>query len=450
MEQAEKEELIKYLIENCGDTSSQGENGDIAYQRDTEARLKYEYALRKVIEEYFDIHQLGVTAGDLHQDLMGVALDMAAPDGSDDEFYPVDETVDDDGLVAVFESKINQIKADTGRGDEISFTVWFPWQISWRNEPSSFEVYDLSIERATDSEWSEKLDELRADPDAFDAGRIKRKTEETDFDYWKTTISAKSPSYAFSYFSSAFKLLSAKINHSRNYISGDTFDRREGTLPGHTGIEARWTVIREPFAVLWEDDRTEATAGTDCGFQGCNLYYDIDLEPVEVDYSAIEDKYENHRSFDWTSDSQSRLHNALLGYQNGLITTDHMHSFFSFWRVIEELTLAERQNKESVIEKALFGLRVVADDELDPVITQIADDIWETRNNWVHDPGWKKIAEAHEVVAKLLADAMIELHTTTFSELGEPMMRRVLKWGIESEDKRSDVEEALDLVSELE
>lgn len=117
--------------------------------------------------------------------------------------------------------------------------------------------------------------------------------------------------------------------------------------------------------------------------------------------------------------------------------------------MLEELTLAERQNKESVVEKALFGLQVVTDDEVDPVIIQIADDIWETRNNWVHDPGWKKIAGAHEVVAKLLADAMIELHNTTFSGIDETMVRRVLKWGIESEDKRSEVEEAVKLSSEL-
>lgn len=67
----------------------------------------------------------------------------------------------------------------------------------------------------------------------------------------------------------------------------------------------------------------------------------------------------------------------------------------------------------------------------------------------MHDPGWKKIAEAHEVVAKLLADAMIEFHNTTFSGIDETMMRRVLRWGIESEDKRSEVEEALELISEL-
>lgn len=73
----------------------------------------------------------------------------------------------------------------------------------------------------------------------------------------------------------------------------------------------------------------------------------------------------------------------------------------------------------------------------------------ETRNNWVHDPWWKKIAEAHEVIVELLADAMIEFHTTTFCGIDETMMRRVLKWGIETEDKRSEVEEALELISEL-
>lgn len=37
--------------------------------------------------------------------------------------------------------------------------------------------------------------------------------------------------------------------------------------------------------------------------------------------------------------------------------------------------------------------------------------------------------EAHEVVAKLLADAMIELHNTEFGDLDEETARPVLKWG---------------------
>lgn len=449
MDHAQKEKLITYLIDNSGTTPEWDENGDPVYERDALDRLKYNYAVRKIIGEYFDIHQLGVDASDLHQDLMFVALEMSSPGDSRDRFYPVDATIEDDGLVDVFESKINAIKADIGRGDQITFTIWFPWQISWTNEPSTFEVYNLSIERASESDWSEKLDDLLADPDAFDAGRIKRKTEDAGFDYWKTTVTAKSPSHAFSLFSSAFKLLSAKINHSRHFLSGETYDRRQGSIPGHTDVDARWTAIRKPFAVLWEDDRTEATIAPDRGHQGCNLYYDIDLEPIEIDYDSIESQYEAHSSFDWTTESRSRLHNALLGYQDGLVATDHTHSFFSFWQVLEELTLAERQNKESVVNKALFGIRIVMDDEYDPVIDEIADEIWETRNNWVHDPGWNRVSESHEVVAKLLADAMIELHNSEFGDLDEETARRVLKWGAKSEEKRSEVKEAIEMASEF-
>lgn len=449
MDQAQKEELIQYLINNCGATPSYDEDGNLGYCYDADDRLKYQYAVRKLIDEYFNIQQLGVAASDLHKDLMGVALDMVSPDGSTDEFYPVNASINDDSLVEVFEQKINAIKEDIGRGDEITFTVWFPWQISWENAPSTFNIYGLSLEPTSGTEWSEKLDELLDDPDAFDAGRIKRKTEEMDFEYWKTTITAKSPSYAFSYFTSAFKLLSAKLNHSRYYLDGNTFDRRQGTLPEHTNIDTRWTIIQKPFAVLWEDDRTDAAAGRDRGYQGCNLYYDIDLQPVSIDYTTIEDRYEKHQSFDWTAGSQTRLHNALLGYQDGLIATDHVHSFFNFWQVLEELTLAERQNKESVVDKALFGMRVVTDDDYDPVIDQIAEEIWATRNNWVHDPGWTRVTESHEVVAKLLADAMIELHTTEFSELDETVTKRVIKWGAESEGKRTEVKEALEIVADL-
>ncbi|MFD1635314.1 hypothetical protein ACOZ4L_16575 (plasmid) [Haloplanus ruber] len=475
MSQEEAEYLIDLLIEHAPQhtaldrfaadapdaVNSPGESEPLR-------KLKYQYAVRQVIATYFDIHDMEVTARDLQQDLMGIVSDFTLEssqsdtesdveeDSLNDErapaepFFPVAETVEEHGRVEVFESKINSIKEDIGRADTITFTVWFPWHIRWEDPPNAFHIYDLVIEPANTSEWRPRLEAVARDPDAHDGQDILVEIDDGEYDIWRTTLTATSPAYAFIEFKNALQLLSAKINHAHHYLDMGPLGDRDRSSSRLTGVDARWTAIRKPFAMFWEDDRTEETVGTDYGFHGCHIYETGGLPEAEIDYSSIRDRFEQLQSFgSGTAGDNTLLHNALIEYQEGLTSTSYNRSFFNFWRVVEELTMVGREGKQEVIDRALFALGVVTSGDYDPIIGRIAEEIWTVRNDWVHDPGWDRVAEDHEVVAKRLADVLIELHITEFQGLSEREIRRIMKWGVQSETKRMEIETGLRTVSNL-
>jgi hypothetical protein len=479
MDQDEREELIEMLVDNSLSErvvqrqQLTEDNGLGDQESESLSKLKYEYALRQLLDNYFDVHAMEVTARDLQQDIMGIVSDLHSErigsdetesDHSDggaseefgpestepDDFFPVNETIDADGLVATFEAKINAIKEDVGRADPVTFRIWFPWHLRWEDAPESFQIYDLSLERADDTNWQDRLDELIRDPDADGAGHIQDELDEGGYDIWTTTVTAKSPHYAFIEFKNGLQVLSAEINHARYHLNFSPLAAREDSLPHLTDVDERWTAIQLPFAMFWEDDRTEETMAPDRGYQGCNVYRHGGLPEVELSYPAVQERLGTHRRFDSEGAVEDiLLHNALVEYQKGLTASDYTRSFFNFWRVLEELTVVGRAQKSEVVERALFAMTAVTDGEYDPIIDRVAREVWEVRNDWVHDSGWHHVAEDHERVAKVLADAVIDLHISEFGGVSERDIGRVLKWGAEDETKRSELENVLGKVSEL-
>jgi len=462
MDREEKEEVLQTLLENSiGERVSSGE----AETGDTDiAKLKYDYAQRKIINNYFNLREMGVTARDIQKDLMSIEIDLKRREMNEDlgevdqfsetshgrdETYPVDATLDDDGLVEVFEEKINMVKEDVGRADPITFTIWFPWHVHWQNEPNTFQIYTFSIERAGDY-WKDRLESLADDPDAHDGRYISEEIQRGEYEIWVTEVTAKSPHYAFIEFKNGLQLLSAKINHSLLNLELQPLAKRRNKLPDETVVDARWTEIRLPFALFWEDDRTDETVGVDRGFQSCNVYTRGGLPSVEVDYEDLQPTYESYPDFNPppTTDNTT-LHDALIDYQKGLTAESYAESFLNFWRVIEELSLAGQGQKEDIVERARFALSVVTRDGYDPIIDEIADDIWNVRNNWVHDAGWHRVAETQEKVLKLFADAMINFHASHVAGLEREKIHRILKWGADSESKRTAEGEAIREVSDL-
>jgi hypothetical protein len=371
------------------------------------------------------------------------------PSHERDDAYPTDATLDEDGLVEVFEKKINAIKKDVGQSDPITYTIWFPWHVCWQNEPDTFQIYDLSIERSGDY-WKDRLESLVSDPDADNGRYISEEIQEREYEIWVTEVTAKSPHYAFIEFRNGLQLLSAKINHSLLNLNLQPLADRRNKLRRQTLIDARWTNIRLPFAMFWEDDRTDETMGADRGFQGCNVYTKGGLPKVQLDYEDLQDTYENHRNFDTPSTTDdTTLHDALIDYQRGLTTESHTESFLNFWRVIEELSLVDRGQKKEIVERARFALSVVTGNDYDPIIDEIAEEIWNVRNNWVHDAGWQRVAETQERVLKILADAMINFHASHVPDLEPEKVQKILKWGTESKLKRTSEESAIREVSDL-
>ena len=459
MDRKRKTELIQTLLEN--NLSERYSSGEAKTKDSDIAKIKYNYALRKIINNYFDIHEMEVTGRELQQEITSVIMDLNLIGKSgetnqssetirrSDGVYPPDSAIDEEKLLEVFEEKINTIKEDIGRSDPTTYTIWFPWHVHWKNEPNTFQVYDLSIERAGDY-WKDKIESLAYDPDAPDGGYISEEIQEGEYEVWMTEVTAKSPHYAFIEFKNGLQLLSGRINHSLLNLDLQPLAERQNRLPHQTLVDARWSDIRLPFAMLWEDDRSDETVGVDRGFQGCNVYTRGGLPKVEVDYENLKTIYENHPRYIPPSATEATiLHDALIDYQRGLTTESHTESFLNFWRVIEELSLADQGQKRDIIERARFALNVVTANEYDPIIDEIADEIRDVRNNWVHDAGWNSVAETQEKVLKILADAMINFHASHVSDLEREKVRRVFKWATESELKRTSEANAIREVSDL-
>jgi hypothetical protein len=214
----------------------------------------------------------------------------------------------------------------------------------------------------------------------------------------------------------------------------------------------RWTAIQRPFGVFYVDEYVDENSYTP--HWGANVYHRDGRPEVPLDYSSISNRLDTHLSFDdLRIDQEPLLHDVLVDYQQGVTETDHRRSFINFWRIIEELSLAGQGQKEVAVERALFALDLVTGRDYDPIIDRVANEIWEVRNTRTHETGWIHIGTEHEIVAKVLADAMIELYLTEFVDAGESLdkskIRRVFKWGTKSDSAREETQDALDAVNRL-
>jgi hypothetical protein len=255
MDKDEREELIEMLVENSVfhmlevQTENEGDYIDsVSSDRDSLSRLKYNYALQRLIVEYFDYDSMKVTVSDLQKSVMNALMDLASdPDvierltdrnpneesetldlNSTDSQLPVEETVEDDGLVEVFSAKVGVIKQNWGEASAREFTIWFPWHVRMGDNPTEFSMYGHKFEPADRSEWKPRLKQIAQAPDTSDAGYILKEIEEGGYDVWKTTISSRTPRWAMLRFKNALEILSAQLNHSAYFMDYQTRANRLG------------------------------------------------------------------------------------------------------------------------------------------------------------------------------------------------------------------------------
>ena len=223
-------------------------------------------------------------------------------------------------------------------------------------------------------------------------------------------------------------------------------------MSGDTRGGGRWTAIQLPFGVFYVDENVDEHPYTP--HWGADMYHRRGRPEISLDYSSLSDRFETHLPFeDLRVDDEPLLHNVLVDYQQGLTETDHRRSFINFWRVIEELSLAGQGQKEVTVERALFALELISDGDYDPIFERVANEIWEVRNTRTHETGWIHIGTEHEIVAKVLADAMIELYLTELvdsdDEVDKSKTRRVFKWATKDRKCRKETREALKSVNRL-
>jgi len=469
MDEERKEELIQSILDHYRPDIVSADQ-ETSPEENAVERLRHDYALRRLIDHYFDIYSLDVTAQDLQKDIYGILTELhteeiadtiepvdGVVDATDEppgsvEHYPTEKSVDENGLVEVFEAKINAVKADLGRADKIEFTIWFPWHVLWRDNPDSLAVYDFEIEPVSGDGWKEVLDSVARDPDHPDGAELQYKIEEEeDYDLWKTSVSAYSPHSAFIRFRNGLQLLSAQLNHSQYGLTIAMRRDRDGIATPNHRPQYRWTSICKPLGMFWEDDRVDETRGVDHGFHGAHVYSDEHPPKAVLSYEAMNEKLQRHTTHEGAFNHQDApIHDALIEYQNELTAESHDETFFSFWQIIEKLSrIGRQQSKSDAIDRALFALDVTTGGENAPVINQVADDIWDARNDWVHNPGRNDIEQPYEMIAKILADALIELHIDQLGDLNWDMRQQVLDWGTQKRKMEEDAKSAIRRVNEI-
>lgn len=479
MDEEEKESLVEMLvanslsirtIETTIESDEDGSRNISTPERDALNSLKYNYAMQRLIVEYFNYDSMQVTVSDLQRSVMTALMDLADDPPVVEEFtgreinespekstqtspeLPVQKTVEDDGLMEVFSAKMDAIKRNWGQTSSCEFTIWFPWHVRWGDDPPEFEMYGHTFEYANESEWRPRLKEIARGPDVSGGRYVLNEIEEGNYDVWKTTISSRTPRWAMIRFKNALKILSAQLNHSAYFMNYQTRANRLGRMSGDMRDGGRWTAIQRPFGVFYVDEYVDEHPYTP--HWGANVYHRDGRAEVSLDYSALSDRFDTHLPFENLQVSRAPLlHDVLVDYQQGLTETDHQRSFINFWRIIEELSLAGQGQKEVTVERALFALDMMTDGDYDPIFERVANEIWEVRNTRTHETGWIHIGTEHEIVAKVLADSMIGLYLTEFvdvdGDIDKSAIRRVFEWATKPKATREETQKALNTLNQL-
>lgn len=379
--------------------------------------LKYRYAVRKLLQYYFDPHDDTVAVDGLFIRIEGFMRDLqsewerqgtAEVSNSDDRQHP-ERQIDDAELLALFEEQIYALRSDLTQNEMREYTFWFPWHVRLENRPEELRALDLTFEPAYDTEWERVLDQLTLN---WDSSALRETREEINtgrYDIWKTTLTAAHPEYALRMVKEALKLLSARLNHAAHYLDLNKITDRDPVGASRSKISGHWTAIQQPIAVFWEaiDDAELGERSDD--HRGYEPLNEGGLPEVVLDYNDISDRYEQHMDEPFPCDKP--LYEALSEYQRGLTADTYEESFYSFWRALESLTQIENvRSGAEIIDTAVAALDVASGGEYDPIITEVAPEVWDTRNNWHSNSGWDLIQRPHEQVAKILVDALIEYH----------------------------------------
>lgn len=210
MDEEEKEALVEILVANSLPIRMMGretgsnvdESRDFSTRRlDPPISLKYHYAMQRLIVDYFNYDSMQVTVSDLQRSVMTALVDLANDPRvceecagrrtskqserdrePPDPTLPVQQTVEDDGLVEVFSAKMDAIKRNWGETPSIEYTIWFPWQVHFGDDSPTFEIYGHTFESADQSEWRPRLKDIARGPDVRGGGYILDEIEEGNYD----------------------------------------------------------------------------------------------------------------------------------------------------------------------------------------------------------------------------------------------------------------------------
>jgi hypothetical protein len=112
---------------------------------------------------------------------------------------------------------------------------------------------------------------------------------------------------------------------------------------------------------------------------------------VDLDWTNgdLPERFEEIPSFNYGADGLAGIfQDALLEYQRAMVETERQNAFFGFWRCIEELTLAGHGEKGEIVDRAMWAYSVSASEAHEIFSKTITEQLYDTRNKWVHEANW--------------------------------------------------------------
>lgn len=395
-------ESLASRIDEATDEDSQSEEqataGDFRKHRS-------KYALKKLGKETFPLDDIGANERDINTELLGIIQDLAIEKTdvgtSGGTFYSVECSISEDGLVSTYQAKVGQVVESIANAETVQTIFYFPMNIQWEHSAPEFEIFDLSIDPISESDWERKLREFAEIPNITQAGTLDHLTDGCEFTYYSISVESTRPKYAANKAQRALNMWCAKLNFS--LLRWDNSFLRERNGRKHS-TDPRWTRITSPIAMMVEvSEQPEEIRILDR-----DPRFEVELEWQESESKTV---YEQLPAFEYRSEGTERvLQDALFTYQRAMVRPRMQSAFFEFWRCIEGLSLAGHGEKGKIIDRTLWALENVDDAEDNSFIRNIVGQLYSTRNEWVHDANWRDIWPIHEKVTKYLTETMIQFY----------------------------------------
>jgi len=434
MNDSKKEALIEMFLENF-------ETGTSDYQNN----FRRDYALNLLLREEFNLDIMKVSNNDIQPSFWNLMLDLSAERrGSDDyENTETDVSIEDDGLVRAFEERTSNVFGSIMRAEPITFTFYFPWNVSL-GSTDSFSEIGVRVKQIERSGWDFVVDRFIDEPDVSNTHVVKDRVSDGEFTFWKAEVSARGPDYAFSRVLQALRLICAKLNYSIYQYNINHESDRFGIRSYHVSSGTRWSEIRIPFAYLLKDlDGPHYTAIIDDDDRRM-----VDTTNPEKDW---EDMYERIPSF---STGQSKiltlLEDVLVTYQSAIEGDDTIDAFFKFWRMLEELTQAQQGNKSVVTNRAIVANELMNKPQWDPLFEDVVEELDDVRNNWVHQAQWKRVLPHHEKTAKYLTDTVLAFYFEYLLDTELEYVDDVFRYATMADSDERNKERALETLRSIE
>lgn len=428
MNDSRKRELIEMTLENY-----------FTLHEDPVNDFQREYATQQLISEELSLDDMRISSNDAMKKFLGVIRDIRNEKYNRDEGgpnYPVNETLTEDGLVKVFESKMSELYPLIMRSDTITFTFYFPWNLHFDAE-TEFKELGVKISQISESDWQYVTDRFRANPKVSGVGNLESQITEGVFTFWKGEIEARGPDFAFIEFSDAIQLVCAKLNYANYRYDLDHASQRYEAKHRSIDLTGRWSEIQRPFGYLLKDHN---------GAFFCKIFDYDGRQPLNEDRMHREwrNRYDEFSSIglDKTR-TEELLLDVLLTYQSAFEADDSVDAFFKFWRALEEMTHVGRGEKADVIKRAMFCIDFVDPTRYDPLIRDIKDELWDVRNKWVHQSNWNDIYPYHEKTCKYLLDATIEFYLNELVDIKPHLLADVFRYATMDRSDMRRSEEAI-------